>query len=83
MLKIYGADLSAPANKVRMTANALGIEYEYIRVSIRDGENRTEEYLKMHPAGKVPVIDDDGFVLFFYVLLYCFSCPSLDGFMPH
>lgn len=64
MLKIYGADLSAPANKVRMVANALEIEYEYIRISIRDGEHRTEEYLKMHPAGKVPVIDDDGFVLF-------------------
>jgi glutathione S-transferase len=47
-----------------MVANALGIKYEYIRVSIRNGENRKEEYLKMHPAGKVPVIDDDGFVLF-------------------
>ena len=64
MLTIYGADLSAPANKVRMTANALGLEYQYIRISIKDGENRTEEYLKKHPAGKVPVIDDDGFVLF-------------------
>ncbi len=64
MLKIYGADLSAPANKVRMAANALGLEYEYIRVSIRDKENRTEEYLTMHPSGKVPVIDDNGFILF-------------------
>jgi len=64
MLKIYGVDLSSPANKVRMTANALGIEYEYIRISIKEGENRTEEYLKMHPAGKVPVIQDDEFILF-------------------
>ena len=64
MLKIYGADLSAPANKVRMTANALDLEYEYIRVNIRGGENRTEQYLRLHPAGKVPVIDDNGFVLF-------------------
>ncbi len=64
MLKIYGADLSSPANKTRIAANALGIEYEYIRVSIRDGEHQTEEYKKMHPAGKVPVIDDEGFILF-------------------
>ncbi|MCK5082385.1 MAG: glutathione S-transferase family protein [Candidatus Omnitrophica bacterium] len=64
MLKIYGADLSAPANKVRMTAHVLGIEYDYIRISIKEGENRAEEYLKMHPAGKVPVINDDGFILF-------------------
>ncbi|MCK5014592.1 MAG: glutathione S-transferase family protein [Candidatus Omnitrophica bacterium] len=64
MLKIYGADLSAPANKVRMAAHALGIEYQYIRVSIKEGENRAEEYLKKHPAGKVPVIEDDDFILF-------------------
>jgi glutathione S-transferase len=64
MLKIYGADLSAPANKVRFVANELGLEYDYIQISIRDGQNRTEEFLKLHPAGKVPVMDDDGFVLF-------------------
>jgi len=64
MLKIYGADLSAPANKVRFAANAMGLEYEYEQVNIREGQNKTEEYLKMHPAGKIPVINDDGFVLF-------------------
>jgi len=64
MLKIYGANLSAPAIKVRLAANALGLEYEYIQVNIREGEHRTEQFLKLHPAGKVPVIDDDGFLLF-------------------
>lgn len=64
MLTIYGADLSSPANKVRFVANALGLAYEYKRVRIREGENRREEYLKIHPAGKVPAIVDDGFALF-------------------
>lgn len=64
MLKIYGANLSSPANKVRMTANYLEIPYEYVRVNLRGGEHRTAEFLKLHPAGKVPVIDDEGFVLF-------------------
>ncbi len=64
MLTIYGADLSSPSNKIRFTANFLGIPYEYKRVSLRDGENRSPEFLKLHPAGKVPVINDDGFVLF-------------------
>ena len=64
MLKIYGADLSSPANKVRFVANALELEYEYVQVNIREKQNRTPEYLAMHPAGKIPVIDDDGFVLF-------------------
>jgi len=64
MLKIYGSDLSAPANKVRFAANALGLKYEYIRVNLREGEHQKPEYLKIHPAGKIPAIDDGGFLLF-------------------
>lgn len=64
MLKVYGADLSSPALKVRYVANALGIPHEYQRVNIMGGENRSEAFLKLHPAAKIPVIDDDGFALF-------------------
>lgn len=64
MLKIYGSDLSSPANKVRFAANALGLKYEYIRVNLREGEHQKEEFLKLNPVGKIPVIDDDGFALF-------------------
>ena len=64
MLKMYGSDLSTPANKVRFTANALGLKYEYKKVDLHGGENRRPEFLKLHPAGKIPVIDDDGFILF-------------------
>ncbi len=64
MLKIYGADLSTPSCKVRFVANELGLDYEYKQVDLVKGENRLEGHLKLHPAGKVPVIDDDGFILF-------------------
>src|SRR3990167_2725286 len=64
MLKIYGADLSGPANKVRFTANALGLNYQYIRVNLREGEHRKPEFVKLNPVAKIPVLDDDGFVLF-------------------
>lgn len=63
MLKIYGSDLSAPANKVRFAANALGLKYEYIRINLREGEHQKPEFLKINPVGKIPVIDDDGFIL--------------------
>ncbi len=64
MLKIYGSDLSGPANKVRFAANALGLKYEYIQVNLREGEQRKPEFQKLNPVGKIPVVDDDGFVLF-------------------
>src|SRR3989338_8931270 len=64
MLKIYGSDLSSPANKVRFVANHLGIKYEYIKVNLRAGEHLKPEFLKVNPVGKVPAIDDGGFCLF-------------------
>ena len=64
MLKIYGSDLSAPAVKVRLAANAMGLEYEYKKVNLREGEQKKEEFLKINPVGKIPAIDDDGFCLF-------------------
>lgn len=64
MLKIYGANLSSPANKVRFVANYLKIPYEYIQVKIREGEHQKTEYTKINPVGKIPAIDDEGFTLF-------------------
>ena len=64
MLKVYGFDISSPSNKVRMCANALGLDYEYVRLDLPAGEHRATAHLARHPAGKVPVIDDDGFMLF-------------------
>lgn len=64
MLTLYGIDLSTPCNKVRFVANALGIPYEYKRINLAKGEHKKPDYLKLHPAGKVPAIQDEDFVLF-------------------
>ncbi len=64
MLKIYGVSLSTPCNKVRFVANALDLDYDFVVVNMSEGKHKSEEYLELHPAGKVPVIDDEGFVLF-------------------
>jgi glutathione S-transferase len=42
----------------------LGVEYEFCFVNLMTGENRTEEFRKMTPAGKVPVLEHDGEFLF-------------------
>jgi glutathione S-transferase len=63
MLKIYGSKGSGHANKVEYTAILLGLGYEYQEVDFQK-DLKTDWYLKLHPAGKIPVIDDDGFVLF-------------------
>lgn len=64
MLKIYGFDVSTWSNRVHFTANSLGLDYDYVRVDLLAGAGQTEEYRAIHPSGKVPAIDDDGFILF-------------------
>lgn len=64
MLKIYGFEPSTWTNAVRFTANALNMEYDFVRVNLVAGEGQRPEYLAIHPAGKVPAMDDDGFRLF-------------------
>lgn len=64
MLKFYGYDVSTWSNRVRYTVNSLGLEHEYVRVNLLAGDGQKDEYLSIHPSGKVPAIDDDGFVLF-------------------
>ena len=79
MLKIYGHEMSQPANKVRMCANALGIEYEFVRVDLSAGEHRSDTYLAVHPAGKVPAIDDDGFTLFESDAIMKYLCRKIGS----
>jgi glutathione S-transferase len=48
---------------VRWTLQELGVDFESITVDITAGEHRRPEFLKINPAGKVPVLIDDDFVL--------------------
>ncbi len=64
MITLYGNDFSSPSNKVRFLAYALDLEYEYHSVNMMVGEHRGPGHLKLHPAGKVPVLVDGDFILF-------------------
>lgn len=74
MLTIYGFDFSSPANMVRMCANAVGVEYQYVQLDPFKGEHKSDEHLARHPAGKVPAIDDDGFTLFESTAIMKYLC---------
>ncbi|KAJ7175101.1 glutathione S-transferase [Mycena crocata] len=40
------------------------VPFELILVDTANKENKTPEFLAMHPFGQVPVIDDDGFIVY-------------------
>ncbi len=49
--------------RVRWMLQELGVEFEAVTVNLAAGEHRRPEFLKINPAGKVPVLIDDDFVL--------------------
>lgn len=62
MIKLYG---NAPTRVLRVhwLLNALGLEYEEIPVNLMTGEHLKPEFLKINPAGKVPVLVDGDTVI--------------------
>jgi len=62
MLRIYG---SAKSRTVRVLwmAGELGISYDHKDWLPRSPETKTPEYRALNPNGRVPTIDDDGFIL--------------------
>ncbi len=64
MLKIWGRVSSINVQKVVWCAEELRLAYERVDVGGKFGGNDTPEYLAMNPNGLVPVIEDDGFVLY-------------------
>lgn len=64
MLKIWGRISSVNVQKVVWCAEEIGLAYERVDVGGKFGGNDTPEYLAKNPNGLVPVIEEDGFVLY-------------------
>ena len=58
-LKIYGTADSRAARPL-WVAEELGLAYEHVPVHYLGGATRTPEFLAINPNGRIPVIDDDG-----------------------
>jgi glutathione S-transferase len=61
-LRIYGIARTR-AFRALWIAKELGLDYEHIPVEIGQAGARKAEYLSINPNGRLPAIDDGGFVL--------------------
>jgi len=63
MLKLWGRTNSVNVKKALWCLGELGLPYERLDAGMQFGVVNTPEYRKMNPNGRVPTIEDDGFVL--------------------
>lgn len=78
VMRLYNANFSPNALRVRAVAHELGVELEIVEVDIRAGDNRAAEFLARNPNAKVPVLEDGNFVLWESRAI----CAYLAGIRP-
>ena len=55
-MKIYGDSQSGNCYKLKLLCSLLSIQHQWIPVDILKGETQTLDFLKLNPAGKIPLL---------------------------
>src|SRR5436305_3831032 len=61
---LYDAIPSSNSDRVKIALHEKGLEYERVTLDLAKKEQKRPEFLKLNPYGKVPVINDNGQILF-------------------
>lgn len=59
-MKLYFFPLSGHAHRAHLFLSLIGAPHEVVTVDLKNGQNKTPEYLNMNRFGQVPVLEDDG-----------------------
>ncbi|HVV86962.1 MAG TPA: glutathione S-transferase family protein [Kofleriaceae bacterium] len=62
-MKLYFHPLSGNSRRVLLAATHLDVALERIVIDLPNGEQKGAPHVARNPNGRVPVLDDDGFVL--------------------
>jgi len=84
MLKIYGRNNSVNVQKVMWAIGELGLAHERVDAGGAFGKVDEEWYRKLNPMGRVPVLDDNGFILWesHAIVRYLSAKHSRDELYP-
>jgi glutathione S-transferase len=83
-MKLYEHPFSSAAFKVRAVIHELGLPVTLIPVDMMKGEHKTPEFLARNPNGKVPTLDDDGFLVWESNAILCYLAAKKpeSGLLP-
>jgi glutathione S-transferase len=63
-MKLYGHPGSASSRKVLTLLAEKGANCEFVLVDLASGQQAGDAFRKLHPFGKIPVLEHDGLVLY-------------------
>ncbi len=55
-LTLYGDQISGNCLKTKWTAEFLGLDYDWVDISVVEGGTRSDAFMAMNPSGQVPVM---------------------------
>ena len=64
MIKLYDFKSSPNCQRVKVVLAEKNLPYEIVPIDLRAQQQKTPDYLKLNPYGKVPVLTDDATVLY-------------------
>ncbi|KAG9007849.1 hypothetical protein FRB90_009204 [Tulasnella sp. 427] len=64
ILEIIGADMSTCTRRVKVVLYEKGVDFVIKPIDWATGEHKSEAHLSKQPFGQIPVLEDDGFILF-------------------
>lgn len=68
--------------KIPIMLEELGIPYNVKKIDITKGEQKTPEFLKINPNGKIPALVDEGVVIFESVAILIYLAEKYKKFLP-
>ncbi len=81
MIELYTA-ATPNGYKVSIMLEELGLPYELKVLSFADDEQKTPEFLKINPNGRIPAIVDDGFPIFESGAILLYLAEKTGKLMP-
>ena len=74
----YSFPMSGHAHRVELLLRALDLPFERIDVDLANKAQKTSEFLTLNPFGQIPVIDDDGTVIWDSGAILVYLCLKYD-----
>lgn len=62
-MKLYDLDISGNCYRARLFLALLKVKHELVLVNLMKGEHREPRFLELNPRGQLPVLEDDGTVI--------------------